>query len=171
MAERARQRLAATKVLRRDITAADAEVEGNYDLITAFRFFLNAEPSLRLAAMRALAARLHDETSWLVFNNRGNLWSLKIVGWPYYRARNLGSNRKPYGNYLRHSEVKQLLEQAGLRIVRVLGLGVLGGKICGRLPFETALRLETKLAGMPVMRRLGQDQIYVACRKPSHEFS
>ena len=169
MAARARQRLAATAVLRRDITAGGAEVEGKYDLITAFRFFLNAEPGLRLAAVRALAARLQDETSWLVFNNHGNLWSLKMIGWPYHRVRSFGKARKPYGNYLRHAEVRRFSEQAGLRIVRVLGLGVLGGKVCGLLPFERALRLETRLARVPVLRRLGQDQIYVACRQPGRD--
>jgi len=164
MAARARARLRATQVLCRDITASGCELEGKYDLITSFRFFLNAEPELRLAATKALAARLQDDQSWLVFNNHGNLWSLKIIGWPYHRLRSFRRGRKPYGNYLRHSEVKQLLAQAGLRIARVIGLGVLGGKLFNRLRFDTGSRLEERLAASPFLSRFGQDQIYVACR-------
>lgn len=163
MAARARARLRTTRVLCRDITARGGELEGKYDLITAFRFFLNAEPELRLAAIKALAARLQDDRSWLVFNNHGNLWSLKIIGWPYHRLRSFRGGRKPYGNYLRHAEVKRLLTRAGLRIARVIGLGVLGGKLFSRLPFERGSRLEERLAASAFWSKFGQDQIYVAC--------
>jgi SAM-dependent methyltransferase len=164
MAARARSRLRKTEVLCRDITEPDSFLEARYDLITCFRFFLNTEPEIRLAAMQALAARLLDEQSWLIFNNHGNLASLKILGWPYHRLRGLGAGGKPYGNYLKHSEVKSLLQRSGLRVVRILGLGVLGGKICGFLPFDRALRLERRLAALPLLRKIGQDQIYVVCR-------
>jgi SAM-dependent methyltransferase len=164
MADRARERLRTTEVLCRDITNDGAKVEGNYDLITAFRFFLNAEPALRQAALRALAARLADDSSWLVFNNHGNLWSIKIVGWPYHRLRHMGGGYRPAGNYLSHSQVKTMLHQAGLRVVRVMGMGVLGGKVCGHLPLARALRLEARFASMPLLRRFAQDQVYVACR-------
>jgi SAM-dependent methyltransferase len=164
MADGARQRLSATEVLCRDITLAGAEVEGKYDLITSFRFFLNAEPALRQAALRALAARMADDTSWLVFNNHGNLWSIKIAGWPYHRLRHMRGGWRPAGNYLSHSQVKAMLRRAGLRVVRVVGMGVLGGKVCGHLSPARALRLETRLASMPFLRRFAQDQLYVACR-------
>jgi SAM-dependent methyltransferase len=163
MAARAGRRLCATQVLCRDITAEGAAVEDKYDLITAFRFFLNAEPNLRWAAMRALASRLRDESSLLVFNNHGNLWSLKILGWPYHRLRSAQKGWQPQGNYLRHSQVRRLLEDAGLRIVKVIGLGVLGGKIAARMPSERALRLERWFSANPFCSKFGQDQIYVVC--------
>lgn len=162
MAARAGRRLCATQVLCRDITAEGAAVEDKYDLITAFRFFLNAEPDLRVAAMRALAGRLRDESSLLVFNNHGNLWSLKILAWPYHRMRSAQKGWQSQGNYLRHSQIKRLLESAGLRIVKVIGLGVLGGKIAARMPFDRSLRLERWFSANPFCSKFGQDQIYVA---------
>jgi SAM-dependent methyltransferase len=167
MAAMARRRLRRTQVLCQDITAPCATVEGQYDLITAFRFFLNAEPALRTAAMQALSSRLKDETSWLVFNNHGNLWSSKLVAWPFHRLRNLGKGWQPRGNYLRHAEVIRLLNDAGLRLVRRAGLGMLGGSICQRLPYETALRWERRCAANRLAERFGQDVIYVACRNAS----
>jgi SAM-dependent methyltransferase len=165
MAPRARQRLKRSRVLCRDITAAGAELEGKYDLITAFRFFLNAEPELRLKAAKALAARLQDDQSWLILNNHGNLWSLKLAGWPYHRLRNRGRGWQPRGNYLRHSEVERLLKHAGLQIIKRKGLGVMGGKLCRCVSFDQALRVESKLASIPLFSSFGQDQIYVACLK------
>jgi SAM-dependent methyltransferase len=161
MAAVARRRLHRTQVLCQDITSPEATVEGQYDLITAFRFFLNAEPALRTAAMQALANRLKDETSWLVFNNHGNLWSSKLVGWPFHRLRNLGKGWQPRGNYLRHAKVMRLLNEAGLRLVRRVGLGVLGGSICQRLPYETALLWERRCAANRVLSGFGQDILYV----------
>jgi len=164
MANIARQRLRRTQVLCKDITMGDTSVEERYDFITAFRFFLNAEPALRLAAMRALAARLKDQTSWLVLNNHGSLWSTKIIMWPMHSLRNVGKGWQPHGNYLRHAEVKRLLDEVGLRIVRMVGLGVLGGTMCRRLAYNTALRLERWCAASSLVYRFGQDIVYVVCR-------
>lgn len=164
MATVARQKLHRTQVLCKDITLPDTSVEGRYDLITAFRFFLNAEPELQRAAIKALAARLKDETSWLVLNNHGNLWSSKILAWPIHRLRNVGKGRQPCGHYLRHGEIKRMLEGAGLRIIRVVGLGALGGTLCRPLAFNTALRLEQWCAANSLINRFGQDLVYVVCR-------
>ena len=86
MAELARRKLKAGTIVCRDITNPEAPLEGAYDLITAFRFVLNAEPSLRLGALKALASRLRDETSWLIFNNHNYLWSHKLLTYPIHAA-------------------------------------------------------------------------------------
>lgn len=165
MLSRARQRLRRTTVLCRDITTDPNRAEERYDLITAFRFFLNAEPALRQVAMRALAARLRDDSSVLVFNNHGNLWSLKMLKWPYHLLLRAGQHGWQ-AKYLRYSQIEHLLESAGLRIVRVVRLGVLSGTIAGRLSFERALRLEKWFAAKPLCSRFGQDEVYLASRIP-----
>ena len=158
----AKKKLSKARMICTDITAPDAEIEGRYDLITAFRFVLNAEPSLRLAALRALAARLKDETSCIVFNNHGNLWSPKLILWPFHKLRRLGRSYQTEGNYMTNGEAKNLADQAGLRIDRVVGYGLLGGKASRLMSFKNAVRLESKLANWPLFPKLGVNQMYVA---------
>ncbi len=165
MAEIARRKILKTKVLCKDITHAESSVEGHYDMITAFRFFLNAEPSLRHAAMRAIAVRLKDNESVFIFNNHGNLWSVKLLGWPFYRLKNIGRGWIPKGNYMTHAQVMKLLDLAGLKLVSRQGIGFLGGTICNRLPFSLALRIEKLLSGGLLSRFFGQDIIYVVSPK------
>jgi SAM-dependent methyltransferase len=165
MAERARARVPSATVLCRDIATAGARVEGSYDLITAFRFLLNAEPALRAAALAALARRLRGTSSLLVVNNHGNLWSHKALLWPVHKAAGRvrpGSS----GNYLSHRAVVRLVEQAGLRVERVLGCGVLGARLARLLPEARVAEWERRLAAtraagaavnrMYVCRRVGR---------------
>ncbi|MGD0540345.1 MAG: class I SAM-dependent methyltransferase [Tepidisphaeraceae bacterium] len=159
--------IAATKVKRAKIVCADilpagAPVEGKYDLITAFRFFLNADPSLRLAAMKALAARLRDERSLLVFNNHGNMWSHKLLLWPYYRLKRMGKGRGTTGNYLTTGQLRPMLEAAGLRLNRVLPSGFFSAKAIRVAGFARTLRWEQRAAKSPLLGPLCVNQLYVA---------
>jgi len=70
----ARDKLKRTEIIETDITV-DNVLEGRkFNLITAFRFFLNAEPPLHLAALKALAGLLSDD-GYFVFNNHHNYGS------------------------------------------------------------------------------------------------
>ncbi len=162
MAARAREKVTKATVLRKDITVDGAEVEGKYDFITTFRFVLNAEPSLQLAGLRALAARLRDGSSRLVFNNHSNIFSHKILMLPYHKLRRIGKGHVPYGLYLSDGQVRRLADQAGLQIERVKGMGLLSGTLCKAIPFNTALRWEKKLAQVGMLQSIGCNQLYVA---------
>jgi SAM-dependent methyltransferase len=162
MCAQARKRLRAGSVICADITAPGAPVEGRYDLITAFRFVLNAEPALRRAAMKALAARLRDGTSVLVFNNHGNLFSHKLLLWPWHRLRTLGRGWQPEGNYMSNRQARALAAEAGLAIERTLGSAFLSPRIARLLPRGLTARLERRLARSGLLGRLGAHQMYVA---------
>ena len=162
MIDVAKKKLSKGRMICTDITAPDAEIEAKYDLITAFRFVLTAEPALRFAAMRALAARLKDNTSCIVFNNHGNLWSHKLLLWPVHKLRRLGRRYQTEGNYMTNGQVKKLANQAGLQIDRVAGCGLLGAKATRLMSFKNTVRVETKLANWPLLPRFGVNQMYVA---------
>lgn len=147
-----------------DLTSEEDLVPGPFDLITTFRFVLNAEPALRLRAMRALASRLRNEQSLLVFNNHGNPWSHKALMWPYHAVRRTGRGYQSEGNYLTHGQVARLASDAGLRIVERFGYGHMSAKALIIMPFQTALRLERTLAGRWGVQRLGVNQLYIAVR-------
>lgn len=161
MAERAVQKVVNARIISCDITMPETPIEGQYDFITAFRFVLNAEPPLRLAALKAMAARLRDNSSWLVFNNHGYPWSYRLLGYPVYAMRGLGKGKsKP--RYLTNGEVKRLAEEAGLRIDRITGCGLFSGKVTRMVSFDRAVRWEESAAQNAVLSRFGMNQIYVA---------
>ena len=59
------------RLIEADITDSDELAGETFNLITAFRFFLNAEPELRASAITALGKRLAPD-GVLVFNNHHN---------------------------------------------------------------------------------------------------
>ena len=162
MATLARRKLKKGKILCKDITADGADVEGKYDLITAFRFVLNAEPSLRVAALKRLAIRLKDASSRLIFNNHSNPFSHKMVFLPYHKLWRIGRGFQPRGIYMSNGQARRLAAQAGLQIERVIGHGLLSGTLCKLIPFDRALRWEKKLAEIAMFQPFCCNQIYVA---------
>ncbi|MDD4352179.1 MAG: class I SAM-dependent methyltransferase [Candidatus Gracilibacteria bacterium] len=161
MTKRASHSVKSARIISCDITAPCTPLEGKYDFITAFRFLLNAEPSLRLAALKALAARLRDDSSWLVFNNHGYTLSYRLLAYPFYKIRSLGKEILK-ANYLTHREVFQIADEAGLRIDRIFGYGVFSGKVVCMLPSDKAVRLEKFAAQNTALSKLGALQMYVA---------
>src|SRR5574338_50471 len=71
----ARQNAPRAELIEGDLTRTDVLGARRFDLITAFRFFPNAEPELRRDAIRALTRRLAPG-GILIFNNHCNLSGL-----------------------------------------------------------------------------------------------
>lgn len=161
MAEIARRKVIGAKIDCMDITSSST-LHGKYDLISAFRFITNAEPALRLAALRALAQLLRDRGSCIVFNNHGSLFSRKLLAWPVLAIRNFGKRDLPFGRSMTHREVLRLANAAGLKATRVFGTDVLGAQLSKliygqRNAFERELALSSGRLGL-----LGVNQLYVA---------
>ena len=115
----AREKLKRTELIETDITAENVLKPRKFNLITAFRFFLNAEPELRSAAIGALAELL-DEDGYLVFNNHQNSGSSWIrLRYAHYRKKN------PEGtfNVMSIEQMKKLVEGARLEIVEIYPAG------------------------------------------------
>jgi len=87
-----------------------------FDVITAFRFFANAEPELRSAALSFLAEKL-SPTGVIVLNNHRNFWSV-----PYLTLRAMFS---PHGQFgMTNRQVMALARHASLRVVDRVSFGV-----------------------------------------------
>lgn len=139
-----------------DITANDLLQARKFELITAFRFFPNAQPELRAAAMDALSRHL-GEDGILVFNNHKNRSSLV-----YRLARLLrrGADRRDMSD----GEARALLASAGLEVSEVYHLGAIPSTERVRLlPVALIEWLETRLSGLAVLQGLSSNLIYV-CR-------
>jgi predicted TPR repeat methyltransferase len=115
----AMEKLKRTELIETDITMENILKPRKFNLITAFRFFLNAEPELRSAAIKKLAELL-DEEGYLVFNNHQN------AGSPWIRLRHAHYRKKnPEGiyNVMSIEQMKSLVEEAGLEIVEIYPIG------------------------------------------------
>ncbi len=157
MLARAAGRVKQARLVQADVTRPDAPVEGCYDLITAFRFLLNAEPQLRRDGLRALVARLRDGSSRLVLNTHGSPRSYKGLVVP---ARRLFGLRGGEENLLAVGEVERLLAEAGLTPVARFGMAVLPSPLWRFFP-GAAVPVERLLMRAPGLWRLGVNQLLV----------
>ena len=160
MIERAAARVKRARLVKADLTKPGAPLDGNYDLITAFRFLLNAEPQLRVEALAALTARLRDAESRLVLNTHGNPYSYKGVVVPIRHALRLRGGDE---NLLGVGELERLLFGSGLEVVERYGMGVFPSPLWRRTP-RLAVAVEGWLARVPLFSRLGVNQVLV-CRR------
>jgi len=115
----AKEKLKRTEIIEADITAENVLKPRKFNLITSFRFFLNAEPELRSAAIKAIVELL-DEAGYLVFNNHQNSGSPWIrLRYAHYRKKN------PQGtfNVMSIEKMKNLAEGAGLEIIEIYPAG------------------------------------------------
>lgn len=115
----ARSKLKRTEIVEADITTENVLESRKFNLITAFRFFLNAEPELRSSAIKAIVELL-DEDGLLVFNNHHSLGSpwIKLLN-----ARHLQKNPEGTFNVMSIEQMKELVENAGLEIVEIYPSG------------------------------------------------
>jgi ubiquinone/menaquinone biosynthesis C-methylase UbiE len=115
----ARKKLKRTEIIETDITAENVLKPRKFNLITAFRFFLNAEPELRFAAMETLAELL-DEDGYLVFNNHQNSGSPWIrLRYAHYQKK----NPECTFNLMSIEQMKNLVEGVGLEIIEIYPVG------------------------------------------------
>jgi len=147
-----------------DLTRDDTLTGRQFDMITAFRFFPNAEPALREEAMASLA-RLLAADGLLVLNNHRRAGSLK------HRLRKLQAKvglAKPKDLHtMADTEVYDLAARHGLVVVREYTAGVLP-VLKERRPLlpATILRpIERWAAGVASLAPFGSHRIYVLGRR------
>jgi SAM-dependent methyltransferase len=112
----ARDRCPRSRLICRDVTRSDAPLDlgGPVDVVTAFRFFLNAEPALRRAALAWIRENLSAQGR-LVANFHLNPYSLRGT---YLRLRLLRHARMPM---LSQRDITRLLAESGFVVEDVQG--------------------------------------------------
>lgn len=119
-----------------DVSELHAVVaDGSFDLATAFRFFPNADPSLRAAAVAALARAVRPG-GFVLLNNHRNFWSSSYV------ARRLTPGSDAPG--ARNADVLGPLLDRGFTVVARRSLGVTphSDERAYLLPLSWATRIE-----------------------------
>jgi hypothetical protein len=131
--------------------------ESNWDVITAFRFFLNAEPELRASTLRELAQKLRPETGRLIFNVHGNRHSLRHFSLAWHRR--YSADR---ANELSRKEIAALIEEAGLRVVLWDATGIFPAYF-HRTPLRRVFRVLDKYLS-PLFPWFGIDLLFICAR-------
>lgn len=156
MLEVARERLERSEIIEADITKDDVLGDRKFNLITAFRFFPNAQMQLRREAMRQLVRHLDDD-GCIVFNNHKNHGSLL-----YRLARFL---RRGGDAGMSMTEVSELVCEFGLKVERTYHAGVFPSTEKHLfLPRPLLAPLERMLSACSVFRNLALDLIFVCKR-------
>jgi SAM-dependent methyltransferase len=126
-----------------------------FDLITAFRFFPNAEPELRDGAMSYIAAHLHKD-GYLILNNHRTYNSTS------YRVLRL-IGRLPSGTGMHHREMVQLANKYALQFLESYSLGIVPQtERRAFLPWSLTCILEKANRRLSATRHhLGYNTIYI----------
>jgi len=163
MLQIARQKILNSELIFGDLTRENILRNRRFNLITAFRFFLNAQPSLRKEAMQTLAKHITDD-GLLVFNNhmqRSSIMHLILRVWSLLRY---GRDNK---RYLSLEQIRSLVGGAGFRIVKIFHWGLLPATDNHMpLPSSLLVRLENWASRRRLLRPLAQNTIIV-CAKNS----
>jgi len=154
----ARRKLKRTEIIKADITAEDILKGRKFNLITAFRFFVNAEPALRCSAMQALAGLL-SEDGYFVFNNH------QSYGSPWIKLRYLRHRQvNPQGifNVMTIAEMKKLVASVGLQIVELYPVGFFHPpKIA--IPSAVRAAVENLCGAFKSLARFSESPVAVCC--------
>jgi predicted TPR repeat methyltransferase len=150
----AREKLQRSTLMRTDLTREDTLKGQQFDLITAFRFFLNAEPTLRSAALKILAPKLTSEGVF-VFNIHGNTWSFRLLMLMWYRLHG------KHISHLSYWRVKALIASYNLKIIRFYGFGVIPKIFYRFLPKAPLLFVDHLLAVIPFVKYFSYNLIFV----------
>jgi SAM-dependent methyltransferase len=147
------------RLINADITRDRALLGDQFDLITAFRFFLNANDGLRRDALTALRDMLRDG-GVLVANIHVNLWSLKL---PSHLFRRWVRRQSINATSIR--SMTHLFHDHGFRVIRVIGVGWCSPRIFTLVGKRWASRIEELLERVPILTRCATDVIYVCTKQ------
>lgn len=152
------QKVRRSKLIMHDLTDSDILRGEYFDLITAFRFFLNSQPSMRDVALRVLVPKLRNHTSLFIFNIHGNIWSYRLLTKFYYgmRGRRL--------NTLSYWQAKRMARTAGLDVIQYYGVGVLPKIFYRWGSTKQLIALDHFLSRIPIFKYLSYNMIFV-CRR------
>ena len=124
-----------------------------FDLITAFRFFPNAEIFLRKEAMKFISEHLKDN-GLLILNNHYNFWSIPLIFARFtFRSNGFGMS---------HKEVLELVRTYNLKIYKYRSIGLLTNKEKKTLiPWKIVSKFENYLFQKFSNHLMGYDVLYL----------
>lgn len=127
-----------------------------FNLITSFRFFLNAEDSLKKKILKAIS-QLIDDNGIFVFNIHGNKNSIRHFA-VFFRKLLF----KTKVNETSYAEMEKLLNENNLRISEIYGLNFLPFIFIKFLPKKLWLTIEKSIYKLKFLNNFGIQLIFVS---------
>lgn len=163
----ARKKCSGTEFIVADITK-EADIRDEFDVITAFRFYKNAEDELREAATEELADLLADDGQF-IFDLHLNTYSFNGISANILERTGL-EKLFDFGPYTLKTvslpEIERLLERHGLEVVDYYGVGFLPGRKDQLfLPRRLLYPLEKELTSRKRFRFFSYTLVVVAEKK------
>ena len=129
MLEVSKSRLPDIELVKADITRNNVFEKGGrtFNVITAFRFFLNAQDELRKEVYESLSPIL-DKDGILIFNNHGNRYNAGVLLSYWFILKNVfrkAENRIYNYHTLSHRDIKRYLKEFNYEIIETYHRGVL----------------------------------------------
>jgi len=146
-----------------DILTQPELLQPQYEIISCFRFLLNAEPALRGRVLRRLREVLRSPGGLLLVNVHGNAQSLRhpALAWRRWREQS-----RPTGEMLNEmtaGEVRKLLAGSGFEVVNQHGYGMLPPSLHRTWVRPLAVAADRSLAGVHWWNRWSIDMLFI-CR-------
>lgn len=129
-----------------------------FDLITAFRFFVNAEELLRINTLKTVKAHLKKE-GLFIFNIHMNRYS--FIGFQFFVRKKLF--KQNVINTMSYKHMKKLLENEGFKIIKTYSLAHLPGRLnFVILPEKVLKSTELSLSRFNFLKYISKDIIIIA---------
>ena len=155
MLDKAKKRDLRCKFILRDITKEP--LDGKFDLLTSFRFFLNANDELCNEVLQSLKKNMTKD-SIFVFNIHGNRNS--ILGLIFFIQKKLGM--QGVLNTMSYRSIKNMFNNNGYEIIEYRGIGLFPGrKNVILLPQKLLIKTEILLGKIPFIRYFCKDYLFV----------
>ena len=152
-----------------DFNKDDRLAAGQYDVITMFRFILNADSDLREGALRWLRNCIQEGSGRLILNMHGNVYSMRhpSIVFRKWRIRYAGGNDQGGRimlNEMSVHDVSELLQRTGFEIVEYYGVGVMP-PLLYRIPVARNIAgwVDRVTTGVRLLRNVSVNVIFV-CR-------
>lgn len=164
MVEKARERCPKSRLHVANICTEPVLKDSPYDVITSFRFLLNAEPELRVAVLHQLRQRIDERHGILIVNVHGNRSSVRHLPIMMRRCRaklNPGAHAHIMMAEMSLPETRSLLADAGFKVVREIGFGILPSFLYRSFLKSFCYWLDGRLCGSGWMSRFSTDVVFV----------
>jgi SAM-dependent methyltransferase len=155
----ARSKTKKAKFLKGDITDW-YELPSTYDIITAFRFFLNAESQLRSDGLKAIIQYLNTDGIF-IFNNHWNKHSLRTFKVFFKKIIWITTRNNTFS----HQEILSLLHKNNLELVDVYPVSFISEEIYRIVPSSLLMWIEHKLQKISRIKLYAVNSIYVTKKK------